>query len=62
LLKPVGFPDNLAQITPQPRQAFLLVALERFSEADAASILGIDVEGLREFVPTRLYCSGAVLD
>jgi CheY-like chemotaxis protein len=42
--------DNLAQITPQPRQAFLLVALERFSEADAASILGIDVEGLREFV------------
>src|SRR6266403_3934448 len=41
-----GTPENklpgeqkLASITPQPRQAFLLVALEGFSEGDAARIL-----------------------
>jgi CheY-like chemotaxis protein len=41
---------NIAGITPLPRQAFLLVALERFSEADAASILDIDVVTLRDLV------------
>src|SRR5436305_8129088 len=35
--------QKLAHITPLPRQAFLLVALEGFSEPDAAYILDIDV-------------------
>src|SRR6476660_2161384 len=30
---------HLGQITPLPRQAFLLIAVEGFSEADAAKIL-----------------------
>src|SRR5262245_66210279 len=34
---------KLASITPMPRQAFLLVALEGFPEADAARILDVDV-------------------
>jgi len=42
--------ENLAGITSLPRQAFLLVALERFPEADAASILDIDVGTLRGLV------------
>lgn len=33
---------NLAALAPLPRQAFLLVAVEGFSEADAAEILDID--------------------
>src|SRR5207302_4715679 len=41
---------KLANITPLPRQAFLLVALEGFSEADAARILDIDVMKLRGLV------------
>ena len=47
-----GLPGErkLAHITPLPRQAFLLVALEGFSEADAASILDIDVVKLRGLV------------
>jgi len=32
---------HLVALTPLPRQAFLLVALENFSEADAARILGV---------------------
>ena len=39
--------QKLANITPLPRQAFLLVALEGFSEPDAARILDIDVATLR---------------
>src|SRR5262249_47733588 len=39
--------QKLANSTPLPRQAFLLVALEGFSEADAARILDIDVATLR---------------
>ena len=35
--------QRLGHITPLPRQAFLLVALEGFSEEDAAAILDIDV-------------------
>ncbi|MFL6796713.1 MAG: response regulator [Xanthobacteraceae bacterium] len=41
---------KLANITPLPRQAFLLVALEGFAEPDAARILDIDVMKLRTLV------------
>jgi len=42
--------QRLSQITPRPRQAFLLVALEGFSEADAATILDVDIPTLRQLV------------
>ncbi len=42
--------QRLAHMTPLPRQAFLLVALEGFSEADAAHVLDIDVMKLRGLV------------
>jgi DNA-directed RNA polymerase specialized sigma24 family protein/CheY-like chemotaxis protein len=42
--------NRLAQITPKPRQAFLLVALEGLSEDDAARVLNIDVPALRGLV------------
>jgi DNA-directed RNA polymerase specialized sigma24 family protein len=41
---------RLASLTPKPRQAFLLVALEGFSEEDAALVLGVDVTTLRSLV------------
>ena len=41
---------KLASITPMPRQAFLLVALEGFPESDAARILDIDVVTLRSLI------------
>jgi CheY-like chemotaxis protein len=41
---------HIAQITPRPRQAFLLVALEGFSEDDAAQILDCDLATLRNLV------------
>lgn len=41
---------RLANLTPRPRQAFLLVALEGFSEEEAASILEVDVPTLRTLV------------
>jgi CheY-like chemotaxis protein len=41
---------HIAQITPRPRQAFLLVALEGFSEDDAAQILDCDLQTLRSLV------------
>jgi len=41
---------RLGSLTPAPRQAFLLVSLEGFSEQDAAHILGIDVPKLRGLV------------
>ena len=37
---------RLASLTPKPRQAFLLVALEGFSEDDAAKVLDVDVADL----------------
>jgi len=40
----------LTQITPRPRQAFLLVALEGFTEEDAAQILDCDLPTLRGLV------------
>ncbi|MGE3147460.1 MAG: response regulator [Pseudorhodoplanes sp.] len=42
--------QRLGNITPQPRQAFLLVALEGFSEGDAAQILETDIPKLRQLV------------
>ena len=45
-----GVEHRLGQITAQPRQAFLLVALEGFSEEDAADILGVEVPALRALV------------
>ena len=42
--------QRLGQITALPRQAFLLVALEGFSEEDAAEILGTEVPALRTLV------------
>lgn len=41
---------RLSHITPKPRQAFLLVSLEGFSEDEAARILGTDVAELRSLV------------
>ncbi len=42
--------QKLANITPLPRQAFLLVALEGFPEAEAARILGVDIAKLRGLI------------
>jgi DNA-directed RNA polymerase specialized sigma24 family protein/CheY-like chemotaxis protein len=42
--------ERLAHITPRPRQAFLLIALEGFSEQDAAQILHVDVPTVRSLV------------
>jgi DNA-directed RNA polymerase specialized sigma24 family protein/CheY-like chemotaxis protein len=42
--------QRLAQLTPKPRQAFLLVALEGLSEDDAAKVLDVDVPTLRRLV------------
>ncbi|MBV1697766.1 MAG: response regulator [Hyphomicrobiales bacterium] len=41
---------HLTRITPRPRQAFLLVALEGFSEDDAAKVLDCDLPTLRGLV------------
>jgi DNA-directed RNA polymerase specialized sigma24 family protein len=41
---------RLAQITPLPRQAFLLVSLEGFSEDETAAILDTDVASVRDLV------------
>jgi CheY-like chemotaxis protein len=41
---------KLANITPLPRQAFLLVALEGFPESEAAKILDVDVVRLRALI------------
>jgi DNA-directed RNA polymerase specialized sigma24 family protein len=42
--------QRLSHITPRPRQAFLLIALEGFSEEDAAQVLDTDVQTLRSLV------------
>jgi len=42
--------QHITQITPRPRQAFLLVALEGFSEEDAAQVLDCDLATLRSLV------------
>jgi DNA-directed RNA polymerase specialized sigma24 family protein len=41
---------NLAQITPKPRQAFLLISVEGFSEEEAARILNVDAATLLNLV------------
>lgn len=41
---------RLSHITPRPRQAFLLVSLEGFSEPEAAEILELDVATVRRLV------------
>jgi CheY-like chemotaxis protein len=41
---------HLGQITAMPREAFLLVAVEGFSEPDAAAILDVTPETLRHLV------------
>ncbi|RVU13955.1 response regulator [Methylobacterium oryzihabitans] len=41
---------RLGQITPLPRQAFLLSCLEGFSEEDAATILGVEIDEVRDLV------------
>jgi CheY-like chemotaxis protein len=41
---------HLGQITAMPRQAFLLVSLEGFSEEDAAAILDVDPQTLQDLV------------
>jgi len=41
---------NLGQITSMPRQAFLLISVEGFSEDDAATILNIDRQKLQDLI------------
>jgi DNA-directed RNA polymerase specialized sigma24 family protein len=41
---------RLGHLTPRPRQAFLLVSLEGFSEQDTARILNVDVQSVRGLV------------
>jgi DNA-directed RNA polymerase specialized sigma24 family protein len=41
---------SLAQITPKPRQAFLLISVEEFSEEEAARILNVDTPTLLNLV------------
>jgi len=41
---------RLGHLTPRPRQAFLLVSVEGFSEDDAAEILEVDKQKLRSLV------------
>jgi CheY-like chemotaxis protein len=48
--KGFAFERRLSHITPLPRQAFLLIALEGFSEPEAAQILDISVAELRNLV------------
>jgi DNA-directed RNA polymerase specialized sigma24 family protein/CheY-like chemotaxis protein len=47
---PLPVERHLAHIAPLPRQAFLLMALEGFSEEEAAEILGTDLRTLRDLV------------
>jgi DNA-directed RNA polymerase specialized sigma24 family protein/CheY-like chemotaxis protein len=42
--------QHLTQITPRPRQAFLLVALEGFSEEEAAEVLDCSLPTLRDLI------------
>ncbi|HEX2725475.1 MAG TPA: response regulator [Beijerinckiaceae bacterium] len=41
---------RIGQITPLPRQAFLLSCLEGFSEEEVASILSVDTDTVRQLV------------
>lgn len=48
--KPLPGEMRLSKMSPRPRQAFLLVALEGFSEAAAAEVLEVDVPALRQLI------------
>src|ERR1700686_3450286 len=50
VVNPVSAERHLGQITAMPRQAFLLVSVEGFSEDDAATILNVDRAKLQELV------------
>lgn len=41
---------NLSALSPMPRQAFLLVAVEGFSDDEAAEILGVDANEFRDLL------------
>lgn len=41
---------NLANLAPRARQAFLLVAVEGFTHAQAAEILGVDEQGFHDLL------------
>lgn len=41
---------RLTRLTPLPRQAFLLVSLEGFSDEEAAAILGVELDEVRELI------------
>lgn len=41
---------RLEQLTPLSRQAFLLTAMERFDERDAAAVLGVSIEELHKLI------------
>jgi DNA-directed RNA polymerase specialized sigma24 family protein len=43
---------RLKQLTPQPRQAFLLVAMEGFTPSEAAEVLGVTLGELQTFLET----------
>jgi DNA-directed RNA polymerase specialized sigma24 family protein len=49
---PMPSERRLSNITPLPRQAFLLLSLEGFSEEEVAYILGIDVAETRRLADT----------
>ena len=42
--------QRIMKLTPEPRQAFLLMTMEGFSEADAAQILKCDIPTVRRLV------------
>ena len=46
----MAFKARVGQITARPRQAFLLVGVEGFSEEGAARILDVDASTLRKLV------------
>jgi DNA-directed RNA polymerase specialized sigma24 family protein len=50
VVNPAAVERHLGQISARPRQAFLLVSLEGFSEQDAATILDVDRQTLQALV------------
>jgi DNA-directed RNA polymerase specialized sigma24 family protein len=50
ITSPVPAERRISQLTPRPRQAFLLVSLEGFSDDAAAEILGVEVGAFRSLV------------
>ena len=45
-----GLEQRLLDLTPQPRQAFLLITMEGFAEGEAAQILDCDIAAVRQLV------------